>query len=344
MGMSFRVQTARQPGAVAILQLDGEPPELTRLLTRLTGRAGWPVGPLRHADFAGLDTGLAGRVRERTAQLMPHGGLRVVQRLEAWLVEHGAVAASAHDARSVYPEAATDLDAAVLQAIARAASPAAVNRLARQPALWRAARAGGIEAVANPSVQSILHRLIEPPAVVVVGRPNAGKSTLLNRLTGRRSALVSDVAGTTRDWVGALVELTPEGGDPLRDAVAVRWLDTPGLRGANEGAPAVERRAIRAAAELIASADVLIALRAPDAEWPDPAALPRKPDLRVVNKCDLNGGSQAAANADDVLSISARDDVGLDRLTRAVLERLGVLDVPDDALWDVLQGVREHPA
>ena len=341
MRMSFRAQTARQPGAVAILHVDGESPGLTGLLTRLTGRDDWPVGRLRHTDLAGLDTGLAGRLTAGSAQLMPHGGLRVVQRLEAWLVEHGAVAAPADDPQSDWPEADTRREAAVLQAIARAASPAAIDRLARQPALWRAARDRGAEPVADPSVQSILHRLIEPPTVVVVGRPNAGKSTLLNRLTGRGSALVSDVAGTTRDWVGALVELTPAGGDPLRDAVAVRWLDTPGLRGANEGAPAVEQRAIRAAAELIASADVVIALSAPDADWPDPAALPRKPDLRVVNKCDLNGEPSGAANADDALSISARDDVGLDRLTQAVLHRLGVLHVPDDALWDVLRGVGE---
>ena len=267
---------------------------------------------------------------------MPHGGLRVVQRLEAWLVEHGAVAAPADGPRSAYPEANTEHEAAVLHAIARAASPAAIDRLARQPALWRAARDRGAEPAADPSVQSILHRLIEPPTVVVVGRPNAGKSTLLNRLTGRSSALVSDVAGTTRDWVGALVELTPAGGDALRDAVAVRWLDTPGLRGAEEGASDVERRAIGAAGQLIATADVLIALRAPDADWPDPAALPREPDLRVVNKCDLNGAARVAENAGDVLFISARDDVGLDRLSQAVLERLGVLDLPEEVLWDVL--------
>ena len=332
----YRVQTARQPGAVAIIELEGE--AVGRVLSQLTGRggddAGWPVGALRLCDFAGIDSGLAGRVSERVAQLMPHGGLRVLQRLEAWLAQH-AVASADTDLRAAYPEAADALEAAVLHATARAASPAAIDRLVRQPALWAAAIAGGAEPVVDPAVQTVLNRLMDPPTVVVVGRPNAGKSTLLNRLTGRGSALVSDVPGTTRDWVGALVELTPAGGDPLRDAVAVRWLDTPGLRAVDEGAGDIERRAITAAQRLIAAADVLIVMRSPDVDWPDASVLPREPDLRVVNKCDLDN---AGATDDGGLTISARDDVGLDRLAQAVLDCLGVLAVPDDALWDVLGG------
>ena len=53
MRMSFRVQTARQPGAVAILQLDGEPSELTGLLIRLTGRRRLARGPAAARGFRG---------------------------------------------------------------------------------------------------------------------------------------------------------------------------------------------------------------------------------------------------------------------------------------------------
>ncbi len=329
----YRVQTARQPGAVAVVQLEGA--GIAHVLTELTGRPDWPVGLLRLVDFAGVDTGLTGRVAEHAAQLMPHGGLRVVQRIEAWLVARGVEPAPGGNPWAAYPEAETALEAAVLSATARAASPAAIDRLARQPALWARARAGGAAPDADPAVQAVLNRLVDPPAVVVVGRPNVGKSTLLNRLTGRAAALVSDVPGTTRDWVGALVELPPAGGDPLRDAVAVRWLDTPGLRAADEGAGDIEGRAIAAAQRLIAGADVLIAMRAPDVDWPDARVLPREPDLWVVNKCDLDSAGETGGGG---LAISARDDVGLDRLTQAVLDRLGVLAVPDDALWDVSGG------
>ena len=174
-----------------------------RCCLRLTGREDWPVGPLRRTRFADIDSGLAGRVSEGVAQLMPHGGLRVLQRLEGWLTENGVPPVSGGEDRpGAYPEASDPHEAAVLHAIARAASPAAIDRLARQPALWRAVRARGAEPVVDPDRQRILQRLIDPPSVVVVGRPNAGKSTLLNRLTGRGSALVSAAPGTTRDWVG----------------------------------------------------------------------------------------------------------------------------------------------
>ena len=332
--VTYHVQTARQPGAVAIIQIYGErAAEVERVLAQLTGRANWPVGLLGLVDFAGIDTGLAGRVTPCSAQLMPHGGLRVLQRIEAWLVAHGVEPARDADPRAAYPEAADDFEAGVLHAIACAASPAAIDRLARQPALWAAARARGGEPTVDSAEQAVLNRLIDPPTVVVVGRPNAGKSTLLNRLTGRGSALVSETPGTTRDWVGALVELTPAGGEPRRDAVAVRWLDTPGLRGAAQGAGQVEQRAIAGARQLISDADVLIALRSPEVDGPDAAALPREPDLRVVNKCDLGGDVGLVGGGE--IAISARDDIGIDGLIQAVLDRLGVLDLPDDALWDV---------
>ena len=193
----------------------------------------WEVGRLRLCDFAGIDEGLAGRVSKTTAQLMPHGGLRVVQKLTAWLEAHGvppeaqstapeaqgtppkpngvdpeANAAELNGSLARYPEAASPIEADVLHAIAQAASPAAIDLLAAQPALWRAWFEADPERP-RPVVESsaALDHLLRPPTVVVVGRPNVGKSTLLNRLTGRSASVVADLPGTTRDWVSGLVEL-----------------------------------------------------------------------------------------------------------------------------------------
>lgn len=289
-GSVYRVMTAGQPGAVAIVQLAGRGSE--DVLRRLTGKEDWPVGQLRLSRLADIDEGLAGRINATTAQLMPHGGLRVVQKLGDWLEQHGVQrlphpdptdpttdAAAPWDARDFYPEARSAIEADVLHAIARAPSPAAVDLLADQPRLWRRwlETGGSVRELSWTEVSW----LTVPPSVVVVGPANVGKSTLLNQLTGRRASVVADRPGTTRDWVSTIVELTPPGGDPLRDAVAVRWTDTPGLRQSDD---TVEQRAIVLARQVIGEADVLIALRRSGGDWPDTADLPRPPDLWVVNR------------------------------------------------------------
>ncbi|MEM1027683.1 MAG: GTPase, partial [Planctomycetota bacterium] len=168
---------------------------------------------------------------------------------------------------------------------------------------------------------------LTPPTVVVVGRPNVGKSTLLNRLVGRSASVVADLPGTTRDWVGGLVELVPEGGDPARDAVAVRWLDTPGLRDSDD---TVEQRAIAQARDVVAGADVLIVMRDPEDDWPDPNELPREPDVWVMSKADVGVRTNEPSHE---IRISAATGEGLDRLTSAVLGRLGTDEAAPGQPW-----------
>ncbi|MBM3826016.1 MAG: tRNA uridine-5-carboxymethylaminomethyl(34) synthesis GTPase MnmE [Verrucomicrobia bacterium] len=116
--------------------------------------------------------------------------------------------------------------------------------------------------------------------VAVVGAPNAGKSSLLNALTGAARALVSPEAGTTRDWIEA-----PVGGLPL----AVTAVDTAGLR---EGGGAVERAGMERSLEQAESAHFLLLVV--DASAPPPSLPPRlttalRPGrcLIVANKSDL---------------------------------------------------------
>lgn len=135
--------------------------------------------------------------------------------------------------------------------------------------------------------------------VAIVGRPNAGKSTLINALAGREAAITSDVAGTTRDVIEVRMDLR---------GLAVTFLDTAGLR---DGADAVERIGISRALERASLADLRIFLL--DGE-DVPLLEPQADDLLVRGKADL--GEDAG------LAVSGRTGQGLDRLIATVAERL----------------------
>ena len=151
--------------------------------------------------------------------------------------------------------------------------------------------------------------------LAILGRPNAGKSTLLNLLAGRDAAIVSETAGTTRDVIEVHLDL---GGVPVIVA------DTAGLR---DSADEVEREGVRRAAARADWADLKLIV-VDRADWPEVPA-----DLRalvadgravvLVNKTDLAPLDGAAALAGvPVLGLSARTGAGVDafvaHLTAAV--------------------------
>jgi tRNA modification GTPase len=122
------------------------------------------------------------------------------------------------------------------------------------------------------------------PAVALVGIPNAGKSTLANRLLGREGSIVSPTAGTTRDWVEQQAEL---------DGVRIRLIDTPGLRKTND---MIEAEAIELSQRMTANAQMILlvvdASMNPDGTSDDAIAQRRLIDRYnqeqcVLNKCDL---------------------------------------------------------
>lgn len=135
-------------------------------------------------------------------------------------------------------------------------------------------------------------RLREGYRIVLAGPPNAGKSTLLNTLARRDVAIVSPIAGTTRDVIEVHLDL---GGYP------VLLIDTAGLR---ESDDSVEQEGIRRTQARIADADLVIWLQPPGGE-----ACPLDgPDVLVLGtKADL--GSSGSS-----LSVSATTGVGIDRL------------------------------
>lgn len=146
---------------------------------------------------------------------------------------------------------------------------------------------------------------------VILGPPNAGKSTLLNALAGREVAIVTAEPGTTRDLIEVPLDL---GGLP------VTLVDTAGLR--ELATSAVEREGIRRAQARAAGADLLIALGDGSGAGGQAAADPQRV-LRVAAKADLlDQAARARLGGQVDLIVSAWTGEGLDQLAAAIGERI----------------------
>lgn len=156
--------------------------------------------------------------------------------------------------------------------------------------------------------------------VVLAGQPNVGKSSLLNALAGDDIAIVTDIAGTTRDRVTQLIHI---------EGIPIHIVDTAGLRETDD---TVESIGIQRSWQEIAKANVILHLL--DGRQPDDNSdhdimerLPKHtPTLQIFNKCDLLSADQQNALPNDNknhLQISAQTGMGLDELRQRLLQIAG---------------------
>ncbi len=174
-------------------------------------------------------------------------------------------------------------------------APAITDRLTRVLECF-----GAIESAAR---QGALLR--EGLTVVITGKPNAGKSSLLNRLVGDEVAIVTDAPGTTRDVLRQQLHL---------DGLPLNLIDTAGLRGAQDAA---EAEGIRRARHEMRRADrILYVIDASTEGTPDLDSLPTDvPVTLVLNKIDLTGlAAGIGEGAPARIYVSARTGAGIDSL------------------------------
>jgi tRNA modification GTPase len=176
----------------------------------------------------------------------------------------------------------------------------------------------------------------------LVGAPNVGKSSLLNRLAGEEVAIVTPIAGTTRDRVKESIQV---------EGVPMHIIDTAGLRKTSDE---VEVKGIERTWEAIGQADLLIFLAAPNAKQETDdlraqilEALPTKcPILEVLNKADLL--SNPGTHQEGALLVSAKTGQGIDQLKQKILQAIGWNGPQEGAIvsrrrhLDCLERAAEH--
>jgi tRNA modification GTPase len=162
-----------------------------------------------------------------------------------------------------------------------------------------------LEALLRDSAR--FERLVHEPRIVLVGRPNAGKSTLINALSGQMRSIVSDIAGTTRDVLSVPVDLQHG---------RAQLLDVAGIESTKD-ADEIERLMQDHATRAIQTAEYVVLVQ--DATDSAPLQqLTRPPELVVRSKSDLVPPMRTAANE---VAVSAKTGAGLDQLRRK-LDRL----------------------
>ncbi|MBO0132705.1 tRNA uridine-5-carboxymethylaminomethyl(34) synthesis GTPase MnmE [Agrobacterium burrii] len=144
--------------------------------------------------------------------------------------------------------------------------------------------------------------------VALVGEPNAGKSTLLNALSGRDVAIVTNIAGTTRDVLSVDINL---------DGYLVRIFDTAGIRDTED---AVEQEGVRRAKLTAENADLILLLQ-------DNDSFPKQSPISFANTRRLHLRTKSALSSDSPeavfdLSISAKEGHGLDELRSMIIQEI----------------------
>lgn len=151
--------------------------------------------------------------------------------------------------------------------------------------------------------------------MVIVGKPNVGKSSLLNALLKEKRAIVTDIPGTTRDIIEEYINI---------DGIPVRIIDTAGIRDTED---TVEKIGVERSKEKIEEADLVILMMDSSREVDDEDkliidAVKDKKYITLLNKIDLNRkiSDDIIGNLRNIIEISAKNEIGIDNLKDKIKE------------------------
>lgn len=229
-------------GAIAIVQLEG-----SNTLQFITGIENWDFGKMRLLDIPGVDEVIAVQLQENTAQIMLHGGMQVLREFSSYCKTLGIE--EVHKTKFV--ESADSFEDAMLHALSKAQSEDAIDLLLAQPASLRSA----VPSEEDVARSARLDYLITPPKVVMLGKPNTGKSTLMNALTREQTSIVHHLPGATRDAVSARVNCA---------GLVVDMYDLPGFRTSDDP---IEQDAIEIAKTIREEADLVLSIADHEHDW-----------------------------------------------------------------------------
>jgi tRNA modification GTPase len=168
--------------------------------------------------------------------------------------------------------------------------------------------------------------IINGCTAALIGPPNSGKSTLLNCLAGRKKAIVTDIKGTTRDWVEAVCRI---------ESLSLRLIDTAGLdEELNAAEDVIEQAAQKKSIEILEQADLVLLVldNSKTNDRLDKKFLKKisgKRVLLVLNKCDLfaefdtNKPPEFMSNS---IRISAKEGTGIENMLEKVRQTCGISD------------------
>ena len=272
-----------------------------------------------------------------------HGNPLIVEMIMELLRKHGANLVTAEQllARTLVAQESSNtiaIEARLAQANAKTIEGAKIIANQIHGGLSEKARAwlDGIEEISLGQIKAEAVRILRQSqaarlimygcTAVLAGPPNSGKSTLLNYLAGRQKAIVTDIKGTTRDWVEATCQIAP---------LSVTLIDTAGLDEEPSGLhQTIEQAAREKTTEILEQADLVLLVLdgSKPAEELDDELIERicdKQVITVLNKSDLPAQFDAGRLPkflSEPVQISAKEGTGIKHLTETIRQTSGTVD------------------